>query len=115
MSGQPIHHQTEVWCFNGRINGEIEKIEMEIQEVKNKTLNAEFIKEGLTFFELAWQIADPKQKKDLLHLYVHRVIWAPDKIKMALFMRPVSELMISSKDVNRNGVGAVDCIDWLPG
>ena len=98
-----------------QINGEIEKIEMEVQEVKNKTLNAGFIKEGLTFFELAWQIADPKQKKDLLHLYVHRVIWAPDKIKMALFMRPVSELMISSKDVNRNGVGAVDCIDWLPG
>ena len=23
-------------------------------------------------------------------------------------------LMIKSKDVNRNGVGAVDCIDWLP-
>jgi hypothetical protein len=33
---------------------------MEIQEVNNKALNAEFIKEGLTFFELAWQIADPK-------------------------------------------------------
>jgi valyl-tRNA synthetase len=43
-----------------QINEEIEKIEMEIQEVNNKALNAEFIKEGLTFFELAWQIADPK-------------------------------------------------------
>jgi hypothetical protein len=54
------------------------------------------------------------RRNKFLHLYVHRIIWTPDKIKIALFMSPVSELMIRSKDVNHNGVGAMDCIDWLP-
>ncbi|GEM_PF-5563439 len=98
-----------------QIEGELEKIEMEFQELKNRTINAEFVKEGLTFFEQAWQDASPKQKKDLFKLYIHRIIFTPDKIKMGLYTRPISELCIKSTTVNHNGVFAVDCIDWLLG
>lgn len=87
---------------------------MEFQELKNRTINAEFVKEGLSFFEQVWQDASPKQKKDLFKLYVHRIIWSPDK-KMGLYTRPIFELCIKSTTVNYNGVFAVDCIDWLLG
>ena len=60
-----------------------------------------------------WQDAYPKQKKDLFKLYIHRIIFTPDKIKMGLYTRPISELCIKSTTVNHNGVFAVDCIDWL--
>lgn len=75
--------------------------------------NAEFVREGLAFFDQAWQIAEPKQRKNLLHLYIHRIIWTPEKIKMGLYTRPVSELCIKSTTVNHNGLGAVDSINWL--
>ena len=96
------------------IDGELEKIELECQELKNRTTNAELVRDGLAFFDQAWQIATPKQKKDLLHLYIHRIIWTPEKIKMGLYTRPISELCIKSTTVNHDGLIAVDCIDWLP-
>jgi len=46
-----------------QIEEELEKIEMEFQELKNRTINAEFVKEGLSFFERVWQDAPLKQKK----------------------------------------------------
>lgn len=93
--------------------GEQEKIDMEFQELRNRTINAEFVKEGLTFFDQAWEVATPKQRKDLLRFYIHRLIWATDKIKMGLYTRPISELSIKSTTINHNGLGAVDSMNWL--
>ncbi len=97
------------------IEGEIEKIDLEFRELKNRTIDAEIISEGLEFFEQAWEVADPKQKKDLMRLYVHKIIWTPEKIKMGLYTRPVSEISIKSSNVNHDGQIAVDRINWLPG
>lgn len=76
------------------IQSEMEKISLEMQELKNRTLNAEVIKEGLGFFEQAWFVAEPNEKKELFRLFIHRIIWTPDKIKMGLYIRPISEITV---------------------
>ncbi|MBI5901922.1 MAG: recombinase zinc beta ribbon domain-containing protein, partial [Deltaproteobacteria bacterium] len=97
------------------IEGEMERITLEAQELKNRTINAEIVAEGLGFFERAWQAATPKQRKDLMRLHIHRIIWTPDKIKMGLYMRPTSEMYIKPTAVNHLGDFAVDSMNWLPG
>jgi hypothetical protein len=96
------------------IEDELERIDLEAQELKNRTINAEIVAEGLGFFEQAWQVATPKQKKDLMRLNIHRVIYAPEKIKMGLYLRPTSEMYIKPTAVNHLGDFAVDSINWLP-
>lgn len=96
------------------IEGEMERIALEAQELKNRTINAEVVAEGLGFFEQAWQAATPKQRKDLMRLHVHRIIWTPEQIKMGLYTRPTSEMYIKPTAVNHIGDFAVDCMNWLP-
>jgi len=96
------------------IEGELERIELEARELKNRTISAEVVSEGLGFFEQAWQVATPKQRKDLMRLHVHRIIWTPEKIKMGLYARPTSEMYIKPTAVNHLGDFAVDSMNWLP-
>ena len=97
------------------IEGEMERITIEAQELKNRTINAEIVAEGLSFFERAWQAATPKQRKDLMRLHIHRIIWTPEKIKMGLYLRPTSEMYIKPTAVNHLDDFAVDSMNWLPG
>ncbi len=97
------------------IEVELERIALEAQELKNRTINREIVTEGLSFFDRAWEAATPKQRKDLTRLYIHRIVWMPDKIKMGLYLRPTSEMYIKPSAVNHLGDFAVDCMNWLPG
>ena len=87
---------------------------LEARELKNRTINAKVVSEGLGFFEQAWQAATPKQRKDLMRLHIHRIIWTPEQIKMGLYTRPTSEMYIKPTAVNPLSGFAVDSINWLP-
>ena len=70
---------------------------------------------GLGLFEEIWNHATPEEQKELMRLFIHKIVFTPTEVKMALHARPFSsEGVESAATVNREGLGAVDRLSWLP-
>ncbi len=97
------------------IEGELELLSLEAKEITNRTINAKFVQEGLGLFGEIWEHAEPGERKELMQLFIHKVIFTPTEIRMGLHTRPISAKSIESASTgNRKGHGAVDRMNWLP-
>lgn len=85
-----------------QIEGEITEIDFQIKEVKNKVLNAEVMKDSLVRFSNLFERGDNEEKKDLMRLIVHKVIWTPEEIKFALYDRPIDNAYLSDPTVKES-------------
>lgn len=72
-----------------QIEGEITEIDFQIKEVKNKVINAEVMRDSLVRFVELFEEGNDDERKDLMRLIVHKVIWTPEEIKYALYDRPI--------------------------
>ena len=97
-----------------QIDAELERIELEAQETRNRALSAGAIQEGLGLFDEIWENATPEERKDLMRFFVYKVIFTPTEVKMGLYSRPILSGRVESTAGNHAGVGAVDSMNWLP-
>jgi len=81
-----------------QIEGEITEIDFQIKEVRNKVINAEVMRDSLVKFVDLFEEGNDDERKDLMRLIVHKVIWTPEEIKYALYDRPVDTTYIDNPD-----------------
>ncbi len=86
----------------------LKEIETEIAEARKKVVNAEQFKGTLTTFSEMYAEANPTERKELMQLHIHQLVWTPDRIKMAIY-----ETTTEPAIVNHNGEGSMDGINWL--
>lgn len=96
-----------------QIEAELERIDLEAREIANRALNARAIQEGLGLFEEIWENVTPEARKELMRLYVYKVIFTPTEVKMGLHTRPIFAEGVASTPGNHEGLGAVEGINWL--
>ena len=98
-----------------QIEEELEQINLEAKEIANRSINANAVQEGLGLFGEIWEHARPDERKDLMRLFIYKVIFTPAEIRMGLHTRPVSSGRVeSTTTVNQAHPGAVDRLNWLP-
>ncbi|MEE9270763.1 MAG: hypothetical protein V3V49_10940, partial [Candidatus Krumholzibacteria bacterium] len=99
-----------------QIEEELEQINLEAKEIANRSINAKAVQEGLGLFGEIWNQATPEERKELMRLFIHKMVFAPTEIRLALHTRPFSSDSVESAvTVNQDGLGAVDRLNWLPG
>jgi len=97
------------------VESQLLELEVEEGELKRKVLDAEVMRDSLVKFRDLFDLATPTEKKCLLQLMIHRIIWTPEEIKMALYDRPTDTGRLSGNpSVNRDGGISLECGIWLP-
>ncbi|MBT3603930.1 MAG: hypothetical protein HOE48_20290 [Candidatus Latescibacteria bacterium] len=87
----------------------LQDIEREIAQTKKKVVNAEKFSNTLTTFSDLYADANPNERKELMQLHIHQLIWTPNKIQMAIFEIPTD----ASFNVNQLNEGSMVGNAWL--
>lgn len=74
-------------------------IERGLAETKKKVVNAERFKGTLTTFSDMYADALPEERKELMRLHIHQLIWTPSRIRMAIYETPKEPLLTISGKV----------------
>ncbi len=97
------------------IEHEIMEIELQIKESNRKVLDAEVMQDSLVKFSQLFDMATDEEKKFLIQLIVHKVIWTPTEVKYALYDRPTDTGKIDATPMDQKGSFALEVTNWLPG
>ncbi len=96
------------------VENQLLELEVEEGELKRRVLDAEVMRDSLVKFRDLFDLATLEEKKYLLQLMIHRIIWTPEEIKMALYDRPTDTGRLSvNSSVNRDGGISLECGIWL--
>ena len=87
----------------------IESLEQMIEEIEQESVNQELVMLALNKFTDVFDHLQPYQQKELLSLSLHKVILAPDSIKIALYGRPPETGLLSCVPEMRSQTPI-----WLP-
>ena len=89
----------------------IQALEQTIDEIQRESVSQELVMLALNKFTDVFEHIQPYHQKELLRLVLHKVVLAPDKIKIALYGRPpeIGQLSLYESEI-RSQTAA-----WLPG
>lgn len=98
-----------------QIDKQIFEIDFKIKEVTNKTLDAQIMADSLTRFSQICEVATDLEKKNLIPLFVDKIVWTPTQIEIALYDQPTMKGLLETESVNQISDGALKVSDWLLG
>jgi site-specific DNA recombinase len=96
-----------------QIEKDIQDIDFELGKVQQQTMNARVMYESLIKFNQIYKAANPAEIKELLPMFVERVVWTPSEIEIALFEQEAQKGQFPST-VNQSSAGALEVKKWLP-
>ena len=67
-----------------QLENEILDLDMEIDAIKKKAVNANALSASLTTFNDLYQEATPEEQRELIQLRVNQLVWTPDEIRLSL-------------------------------
>jgi len=63
-------------------------LDLEIGALKKKVAHFDTFADTLTTFSEMYSEATPEERKELMQLHIHQLIWTPKRIRMAIYERP---------------------------
>ncbi|MDD5529549.1 MAG: recombinase family protein [bacterium] len=98
------------------LENQIDELNLKIREIKEKKINIETMQNSLVKFSDLFDLATAEEKKILMQLIIHKLIYSPNEIKYALYDRPTCKEYIDKyaiSDSSKSTV-AVEFNKWLP-
>ena len=85
---------------------EIRNLNIQITQLKKKVVSTDTLKDTLTTFSALYAQATSEEKKELMQLYINQLVWTPEKIRLALFERPIEpqKVLTTSGKVQREAL-----------
>ena len=85
---------------------EIRNLNIQITQLKKKVVSTDTLKDTLTTFSALYAQATSEEKKELMQLYINQFVWTPEKIRLALFERPIEpqKVLTTSGKVQREAL-----------
>jgi len=71
---------------------EMRELDAQRGEAKRKVVSFDTVKDTLTTFSTVYTKATPEEKKELMRLHIHQLVWTPREIRLALFEQPTEHL-----------------------
>jgi hypothetical protein len=71
-----------------QLDDEILALDMEIDAAKEKAVSARSMTKSLTTFGDLYHGATPDERRELVRLRLHRIVWSPVKVRLALLGGP---------------------------
>jgi hypothetical protein len=90
------------------IEAQLARLDGEITAARSSTIDTKTLAETLRDFSEAFDLATEQERKWLVKLIVHKVVYTPEEVQYALYPHP------GDGELPPSGDGALELSSWLP-